>query len=416
MIAENLKLEKSFFGEKTIIIAKSGYGKSYTARVIIEDGIEIGNTFIIIDPQGAYKNLKEFEYIHFSDIKKIGEFANLLSSTNKNIVISTQKSLIEEQNKFLKIFLQKLRNTKQKGIQTLVIDEIHKYAPEGQKTFSKSEVIGMFQEDRSAGQGIIGITQRPARMDKTILSQADNLALGRVTSKADKQAIGNYLASNDEVEKLKNLDKGEFYLMGFDLDDIEIKKIRKSKTEHSGNSPKHLLNENSSVYYTHAHRVVRKNKKMTDKINSNDTIKGVIPSKEGMKDLISLGGKIALGGAVGGMGANMISKFVPTNWNIPYISNRTIGSTITTFGLYALYRAIPSNMNNIKEINKFAVAGSSVYLAGSLLGDVLNTTNLKLPLFIDNALNIATGVSFTSSDKSKDNVNKQSVDLNSGLA
>jgi DNA helicase HerA-like ATPase len=47
----------------------------------------------------------------------------------------------------------------------------------------------MFQENRSDGLGIIAVTQRIARIDKTIISQADNMAIGRVTSHIDKNLL-----------------------------------------------------------------------------------------------------------------------------------------------------------------------------------------------------------------------------------
>ena len=62
-VSNTVKLENSFYGEKTIILAKSGYGKSYTARVFIEEGRKLGCSFIVIDPQDAYLNLKDFSYI-----------------------------------------------------------------------------------------------------------------------------------------------------------------------------------------------------------------------------------------------------------------------------------------------------------------------------------------------------------------
>ncbi len=62
-VSKTINLEKEFFGEKTIILAKSGYGKSYTARVFIEEGRKLGNSFIVFDPQDAYLNLPDFAYI-----------------------------------------------------------------------------------------------------------------------------------------------------------------------------------------------------------------------------------------------------------------------------------------------------------------------------------------------------------------
>jgi len=63
--------ESTFYGDKTILVAKTGYGKSYTARVLIEEGVKKGNTFIVIDPQDAYKNIPDFEYIDAADVKSV---------------------------------------------------------------------------------------------------------------------------------------------------------------------------------------------------------------------------------------------------------------------------------------------------------------------------------------------------------
>ena len=86
-VSKNIKLEKGFFGEKTIILAKSGYGKSYTARVIVEEGRKIGNSFIIFDPQDAYLNLKDFAYIDVSKVKSSKVAAIVIAASNKNVVI-----------------------------------------------------------------------------------------------------------------------------------------------------------------------------------------------------------------------------------------------------------------------------------------------------------------------------------------
>ncbi len=86
-------------------------------------------------------------------------------------------------------FITEFKKNIRRGIQTVIIDEVHKFAPEGQKTESKEVIRGMFQENRSDGLGCIAITQRISRLDKTILSQADHLAIGKVTSFRDKEAV-----------------------------------------------------------------------------------------------------------------------------------------------------------------------------------------------------------------------------------
>jgi len=396
---KKISLSPDFFGEKSVIIAKSGYGKSYTARVIIEEGIKSGQTFIIVDPQDAYLNLPDFEYINAEHVKSVRGLALLLSQTNRNTVIRTKRLTITSQTMFINHFLSHFRKNIRKGIQTIVIDEIHKFAPETQNTKSKDTVRGMFQENRSDGLGCIAITQRISRLDKTILSQADHLCIGKVTSHRDKEAVKNYIDNVNDVEKISKLDKGEFYLYGFGLAEPEIVKIRESESEHSGNSPKNLITEDVITYNTHINKFVKKRgrNKMSDKISTQgEPIKGVVPSMDGFMDLAKLGSKIALGGAIGGIAGNFVgSRFGSP---IPMISSRTLGGAGTTIALYTGYRMIP--MQGVKELMKFASAGSAVFTFGSLAFDVLNALNVKLPNLLSFALATATGVSPVAVEKS----------------
>jgi len=411
---DTVKLEKEFFGEKSVIIAKSGYGKSYTARVIIEEGIKTGQTFIVIDPQDAYLNLPNFAYINAEDVKSAKGFAILLSQTNKNTVIRTKRLTIEDQNSFMYSFISEFRKNIRRGIQTIIIDEVHKFAPEGQKTASRDVIRGMFQENRSDGLGCIAITQRISRLDKTILSQADHLCIGKVTSHRDKEAVKNYIDNINDVETISKLEKGEFYCYGFGLKHPEVIKIRKSETEHSGTSPKNLLTEDIITYDNHIKKFVKsrgKNKMANEIKTSGETISKIIPSMDGFMDLAKLGAKVSIGGAIGGIaGAFLGSKFKSP---IPMISSRTLGGAGTTIALYAGYRMIPIAMT--KDLFKFASAGSAVFTLGSLTFDILTAFNIKLPNLANFALATATGANpaVAQSNKSESG---SSVDVNTNFA
>ena len=384
--------DSTFYGDKTILVAKTGYGKSYTARVMIEEGIKKGNTFIVFDPQDAYKNIPDFEYIDASDVKSVKGLGILISQTNRNIIFSIKKLSIEDQNKFLKIFLRSYKQNIRRGIQTLIIDEIHKFAPECQNTTSKDEVRGLFQESRSDGLGIIGITQRPQRLDKTCLAQAENFAVGRVTAHRDKESIKTYLDNPKDVEKLSKLEKGEFFFFGFGFNEPLIAKIRKSESEHSGNSPKNLLNEDRILYNRHYKRYVKDSRgknKMDTKIETKDEpIKGVIPSVEGFKDLSLIGMKASLGTAVSGIVGTLVATKIKSP--IPVVSSRTLGSLGTTIALYTGYRMIP--METFKDVFKYAAAGSAAFTVGSVIFDVINTAKIQLPSLVNFAIATATGV------------------------
>ncbi len=406
-----IKLKSNFYGESSCIIAKRGYGKSHTARVIVEEGRLLGHTFLIIDPQDAYLNLKGFEYINAQDVKSARGLGVLLSQSNKNVVIRTKRLPTEEQAKFVRDLISEYRRYVRKGIQTVVIDEIHKFAPEGQKTEAKETIRGMFQENRSDGLGCIAITQRISRLDKTILSQADHLAIGRVTSFRDKEAVKNYIDNVDDIEKITQLKKGEFYLYGFDQETPQVVMIRKSTSEHSGGSPMNLLTENTTLFNKYKPKLVKKGEHtMTDNIStSNELVDKVVPSYDGFMDMAMLGGKVALGGALGGMAGSLISAYVPSP--IPMVSSRSLGAGATTIGLYAAYRMLKQPM--LKDVAKYAAAGSAVFTLGSLTFDALAALNVQVPNLVNMFLVTATGATPMQAERS---ASSAAVDLNTAAA
>ena len=409
----SVKLEKEFFGEKSVIIAKSGFGKSYTARVIIEEGIKTGQTFIVVDPQDAYKNLPDFAYINAEDVKSAKGLAILLSQTNRNTVIGTKRLTIEDQNAFMHSFISEFRKNIRQGIQTIVIDEVHKFAPEGQKTASRDVIRGMFQENRSDGLGCIAITQRISRLDKTILSQADNLCIGRVTSHRDKEAVKNYIDTIGDIDQIARLEKGEFYFYGFGLKEPEVMLVRKAETEHSGTSPQNLLTEDQITYNNHIKKFVKtRGKKQMDEIKtSGEPIKKIIPSMDGFMDLAKLGAKVSIGSAVGGIAGTLIgAKFKSP---IPMISSRTLGGAGTTIAFYAGYRIVP--MELAKDLLKYASAGSAVFTLGSLTFDVLNTFKVRVPNMVNFALATASGANPVVVEANK-SASGSSVDTNTNFA
>jgi len=387
-IDKKVNPESSFYSDKTVLVAKTGYGKSYTARIMIEEGVKKGHTFIVIDPQDAYLNLPSFEYIAAEDVSSVKGLAVLLSQSNKNVIICMKALSLEDQNKFVSVFLKNYKLNIRKGIQTIVIDEAHKYAPEGKNTDAKGDVMGLFQESRSDGLGIIAITQRAQRLDKTCLAQAENFACGRVTAFRDKEAIKNYMDNPDDAEKLSKLKKGEFMFFGFGFDEPVKGTVRKAETEHSGSTPQNLLNEDVSLYNRHASKFVKKSKsKMEDLKKGKEIVKDIIPSKEGFLSLATMGMKASLGTAIGGIVGTLVSSRVASP--IPVISSRTLGSMGSTIVLYAGYKMVP--MKSLSSVLKYSAAGSAAFTVGSFVYDLVSASNMQLPSVAMFALTTATG-------------------------
>jgi hypothetical protein len=391
MLANNIELPSNFYGETSLIVAKRGFGKSHTARVIIEEGLEKGHTFVVVDPQDAYLNMESFEYVVPDQIKDIKKFAALVAHTHKNVIIRLKRLSIEAQNDFVSQFLKSFKKNIIRGIQTIVIDEIHKFAPESSAPSAKEEVRGMFQENRSDGLGCIGITQRISRVDKTILSQADNLIFGRVTSFRDCEAVKNYIDNVDDIDTIKKLNKGEFYFYGFDLDEPSVEKVRKSTTKHSGDSPTNLLTEKKDVFDRTAKSVIKfKGQKMDNVNTGNDIVPNVVPSVKGFGNLALLGMKTILGIGISGTVATALgSRFQSP---VPYVSSRTLVAGLSTVGMYFAYR-MTSRFDTVNDVLKYASAGSAAFTAGSLAWDVLSAFNVRMPNWLAFAVASATGAS-----------------------
>ena len=411
-VSKTINLEKEFFGEKTIILSKSGYGKSYTARVMIEEGRKLGNSFIVFDPQDAYLNLKEFSYIDVTRVKSAKTAAIVVGASNKNVVFQIKKLSIKDQQQFVKTFLEELKLNLQRGIRTIVIDEMHKFAPESEKTASKEIVRGLFQENRSDGLGIFGISQRPQRIDKTCLSQADNLCIGRVTSHTDKKAVENYIDDPEDMNKIKQLEKGQFYFYGFGLKEPIVEQVRKSESEHSGSSPKDLLNEDNSLFQQNVNKFYKGDKKNMENIPQGSGVIGkILPSREGFMSLAALGAKMSLGVATGGL----VGSFVGSKFSspIPVVSSRTLGAGASTVVLYTGYRMLPEG--GVKDVAKYATAGSTVFTAGSLIGDLIVVSNIQVPNIVNFVLGLATGAA-PQQVEGKKAEGGSDVDLNTNFA
>lgn len=388
MISKQIKVGSEHYGKKTVIVGKSGSGKSFTARVMIEEGIALGVSFLIIDPQSAYENLEGFTYLHaktqVKDAKKLGV---VIAATAKNVVITTKGMTIPEQQKFVKELLEGYRITHRKGIRTIVIDECHKFAPEYDKAASKEEVRSMSQENRSDGLGFIAVEQRTQRLDKTVLSQADLMIIHGLTAKRDLMAIEGYLDNpKEDLSKIKKLHVGEAYFHGF-TDDPVISKVRMSNTKHSGEAPKSLLTEDTEGFKRYIGKVTKGGIKMSE--NKSDAVNSLVnvPNVNGFMDLVANGAKMSVGLGVAGFVGAFASKWQSP---IPVVSTRTLASALTTVAVYTGYRKIDNPM--VKDVMGYAAAGAAVHTAGSLLFDVLYAAKINVPNVVAFALNTMTGV------------------------
>jgi hypothetical protein len=122
----------------------------------------------------------------------------------------------------------------------LVVEEAHNYAPE--KGFSKTSSTDILRtiasEGRKFGLGMMVISQRPARVDKNVLSQCGTQVIMKVTNPNDLKAISKGLegVTSYVEEELMRLPPGVAMLVSNEIERPVLVDIRIRKSKHGGES------------------------------------------------------------------------------------------------------------------------------------------------------------------------------------
>src|SRR6185312_1751746 len=97
--------------------------------------------------------------------------------------------------RFVKLFLEAMiAAPKELWHPTLVIlDEAQLFAPEKSKSEALGAVIDMASRGRKRGFCLIPATQRPAKLDKDVVSECRNKIIGLANTDADRQRGGSEL-------------------------------------------------------------------------------------------------------------------------------------------------------------------------------------------------------------------------------
>jgi DNA helicase HerA-like ATPase len=122
----------------------------------------------------------------------------------------------------------------------LVVEEAHNFAPERgfSKTISSEVLRTIASEGRKFGLGMMVISQRPARIDKNVLSQCGTQVIMKVTNPNDLKSISKGLEGvNSFVEdELMRLPPGVAMLVSNDIERPVLVDIRVRKSKHGGES------------------------------------------------------------------------------------------------------------------------------------------------------------------------------------
>jgi hypothetical protein len=256
-IAPGLRLDADYVGGGTFaLLAKKGAGKTYTGRVMAEEMWAARVPFVALDPMDAWWGLRSsadgesdgipvavFGGPHSdAPLERTGGalMADLVVDEGLSMVLSLKHfGTRAAERQFAMDFLERLYRRNSELVH-LFIDEADLFAP--QKPYAGDQPLlgvteNIVRRGRNNGIGVTLITQRPAVLNKDVLTQVDGLVAMRMLGPQDRAAIdawvgehGDATAAADVKGTLPELGNGESWWWVPEQGILRRVQVRKSRT------------------------------------------------------------------------------------------------------------------------------------------------------------------------------------------
>lgn len=203
------------------ILGKKGRGKTHTAAVLAEGLIKSGVPTTVLDPTGAWYGLRSSADGKAPGLPVVifgGEhgdvpltptmgapIAEILVERRFPAVLDLSVLRKNERRRFATDFLETLYQLNRLA-HHVVIDESDEVAP--QRAYAGVERLLGATEDivrrgRIRGLGVTMISQRPAALSKSVLSQVDALIVLGMTSPQDVAAVDDWVSSHSDPDQAR---------------------------------------------------------------------------------------------------------------------------------------------------------------------------------------------------------------------
>ena len=242
---------QSLLTGRTFISGKSGSGKSNTANVVAEQLLERGHSLLIIDMDGEYHTLKErYEMLHVGasddcDIKVGPEHGERLAEIAllEGVPIVLDLSGYIEDDVADELIYEVVRHLfyREQDLKKpflIIAEEAHEYLPQqGGSTPASDTLVKVGKRGRKRGLGLCAISQRPADVDKSFITQADHLIWHRLTWDNDTRVVSKVVGST-AADAIEDFDDGEAFIQADQLDaEVLRTTIRRMETFDGGATP-----------------------------------------------------------------------------------------------------------------------------------------------------------------------------------
>lgn len=244
----NLKVE-DLIGQRIAVLGISGSGKTNTAAVLIEELLSSGLPLTIVDIEGEYASLQEqFPLLvagrsTHADVPLMVENAGAIATTSTqhgiSIILELSDYDQDEMQLILLTYFEALwrQSSALKSPYEIVVEEAHEFIPQSVRTPLKTLLTRFALRGRKRGIGIILASQRSAKVEKDLLTQAGTLFLHSVVHPTDLSVYKDLipLSGRDVEQQARELVPGEaFVVRGKQVNRIQV---RYRHTFHAGATP-----------------------------------------------------------------------------------------------------------------------------------------------------------------------------------
>lgn len=265
---EEFSLPREVATQATAILGIRGSGKTVTATVLVEEMLDERQQVVVIDPTDVWWGLKSS-----ADGSEEGYPVVVLGGPHGDLPLEEDNApaladFAVEQRVPLVLSLRHLRKNAQRRFMTdfceqlyhrkgelahrtpllVAIDEASAFVPQkvgGAEARMVGAVEDLVRRGRSAGIGVALIDQRPASLNKDVLTQVEVLVSHQITSPQDRKALDEWVSQHDTeghrkefLEGLSSLPRGTAWFWSPALDVFERVGVRMRKTYDSSKTPK----------------------------------------------------------------------------------------------------------------------------------------------------------------------------------